>query len=135
MKHPLEDAYDACMTAYEQSRMVRSIGRKTFANQLRETRRTLKLTVRELGDKIGVTGSLINQIEVNSKSILKKEQVEKVISLCTSFSKSKKVNTTSASVPTQPAVQPPCTGEASPSQSQSETATKNWTWPRLDFNS
>jgi len=82
MKHPLEDAYDACMTAYEQSRMVRSIGRKTFANQLRETRRLLKLTVRELGDKIGVTGSLVNQIEVNSKSILKKEQVEKVIALC-----------------------------------------------------
>jgi len=42
----------------------------------------LKLTVRELGDKIGVTGSLVNQIEVNSKSILKKEQVEKVIALC-----------------------------------------------------
>jgi DNA-binding XRE family transcriptional regulator len=82
MKHPLEEAYEACASAYEQSRMVRSIGRKTFANQLRETRRTLRLTVRELGDKIGVTGSLINQIEVNSKSILKKEQVEKVIALC-----------------------------------------------------
>ena len=40
------------------------------------------MTVRELGDKIGVTGSLVNQIEVNSKSILKKEQVEKVIALC-----------------------------------------------------
>jgi len=82
MRHPLEDAYESCMTAYEQSRMVRSIGRKTFATQLRETRRMLRLTVRELGEKIGVTGSLINQIEVNSKSILKKEQVEKVIALC-----------------------------------------------------
>ena len=82
MKHPLEDAYETCMSAYEQSRTVRSLGRKTFANQLRETRRMLRLTVRELGDKIGVTGSLINQIEVNSKSILKKEQVEKVIALC-----------------------------------------------------
>jgi len=40
------------------------------------------MTVRQLGDKIGVTGSLINQIEVNSKSILKKEQVDKVIELC-----------------------------------------------------
>ena len=40
------------------------------------------MTVRELGDKIGVTGSLVNQIEVNSKSILKKEQVDKVIGLC-----------------------------------------------------
>jgi transcriptional regulator with XRE-family HTH domain len=135
MKHPLEDAYNACATAYEQSRMVRSIGRKTFANQLRETRRTLKLTVRELGDKIGVTGSLINQIEVNSKSILKKEQVDKIISLCTSFSKSKKVNTTSESVPTQQEVQPPCTSEENLSQIPSETATKNWNWPPSDFNS
>jgi len=135
MKHPLEDAYDACMTAYEQSRMVRSIGRKTFANQLRETRRTLKLTVRELGDKIGVTGSLINQIEVNSKSILKKEQVEKVISLCTSFSKSKKVNTTSVSVPTQQVVQQQCTSEVNHSQSQSKQTTTNWNWPPSDFNS
>ena len=82
MKHPLETAYESCMSAYEQSRTIRSLGRKTFANQLRETRRLLKLTVRELGDRIGVTGSLVNQIEVNSKSILKKEQVEKVIALC-----------------------------------------------------
>ena len=82
MKHPLDHAYDSCMSAYEQSRTIRSIGRKTFAAQLRETRRMLRLTVRELGEKIGVTGSLINQIEVNSKSILKKEQVEKVIALC-----------------------------------------------------
>jgi len=135
MKHPLEDAYDACATAYEQSRMVRSIGRKTFANQLRETRRTLKLTVRELGDKIGVTGSLINQIEVNSKSILKKEQVDKIISLCTSFSKFKKVNTTSESVPTQQEVQPPCTSEEDPSLSPLKQTMKNWNWPRSDFNS
>ena len=135
MKHPLEDAYETCMSAYEQSRTVRSLGRKTFANQLRETRRMLRLTVRELGDKIGVTGSLINQIEVNSKSILKKEQVEKVIALCTSSSKSKKVNTTSESVPTQQAVQPPCTSEESPFQSQSGTATKDWNWPPSDFNS
>ena len=135
MKHPLEDAYETCMSAYEQSRTVRSLGRKTFANQLRETRRMLRLTVRELGDKIGVTGSLINQIEVNSKSILKKEQVEKVIALCTSSSKSKKVNTTCASVPTQQEAQPPCTSEVNHSQSQSGTATKNWNWPPSDFNS
>ena len=82
MKHPLEEAYDSCMMAYEQSRTVRSIGRRTFAQQLRETRKKLSMTVRELGERIGVTGSLINQIEVNSKSILKKEQVEKVIALC-----------------------------------------------------
>jgi len=82
MKHPLEEAYDSCMMAYEQSRTVRSIGRRTFAQQLRETRKKLNMTVRELGERIGVTGSLINQIEVNSKSILKKEQVDKVIGLC-----------------------------------------------------
>ena len=82
MKHPLEEAYDSCMMAYEQSRTVRSIGRRTFAHQLRETRKKLSMTVRELGERIGVTGSLINQIEVNSKSILKKEQVDKVIGLC-----------------------------------------------------
>jgi len=82
MKHPLEEAYDSCMMAYEQSRTVRSIGRRTFAQQLRETRKKLSMTVRELGERIGVTGSLINQIEVNSKSILKKEQVDKVIGLC-----------------------------------------------------
>jgi len=82
MKHPLEEAYDSCMMAYEQSRTVRSIGRRTFAQQLRETRKKLSMTVREMGERIGVTGSLINQIEVNSKSILKKEQVDKVIGLC-----------------------------------------------------
>ena len=82
MKHPLEEAYDSCMMAYEQSRTVRSIGRRAFAQQLRETRKKLSMTVRELGERIGVTGSLINQIEVNSKSILKKEQVDKVIGLC-----------------------------------------------------
>ena len=82
MKHPLEEAYDSCMMAYEQSRTVRSIGRRTFAQQLRETRKKLSMTVRELGERIGVTGSLINQIEVNSNSILKKEQVDKVIGLC-----------------------------------------------------
>lgn len=134
MRHPLEQAYESCMSAYEQSRTVRSIGRRTFANQLRETRRMLKLTVRELGDKIGVTGSLINQIEVNSKSILKKEQVYKVIELCTSSLKLKKGNSSCESVPTQPSDQQICTSEESPSQVQSETATKNWNWPPSDFN-
>lgn len=51
------------------------------------------MTVRELGERIGVTGSLINQIEVNSKSILKKEQVEKIIELCASSLKPR-INTT-----------------------------------------
>jgi len=87
MKHPLNEAHDACMLAYEQSRIIRSIGRKTFAHQLHETRKKLNMTVRELGEKIGVTGSLISQIEVNAKSILPREQVEKIVALCAPFHK------------------------------------------------
>jgi transcriptional regulator with XRE-family HTH domain len=124
MKHPLEEAYDSCMSAYEQSRTIRSLGRKTFANQLRETRRILKLTVRELGDKIGVTGSLINQIEVNSKSILKKEQVDKVIELCTSSLKSKRAYTFSKLVHTQQEDQVPCTNEENPFPQATEQNTQ-----------
>ena len=135
MKHPLEEAYESCMSAYEQSRTIRSIGRKTFANQLRETRRILKLTVRELGDKIGVTGSLVNQIEVNSKSILKKEQVDKVIELCTSSLKPKRAYTFSKSVPTQQEDQVPCTSEESHSQQATEQNTTVWSWPPSDFKS
>lgn len=133
MKHPLEEAYDSCMMAYEQSRTVRSIGRRTFAQQLRETRRKLNMTVRELGERIGVTGSLINQIEVNSKSILKKEQVEKIIELCVSSLKSRRVNTSSASVPTQPKLQQLCTNEESHSQTATDPNTKAWSWPPSDF--
>jgi transcriptional regulator with XRE-family HTH domain len=87
MKHPLNEAHDACMLAYEQSRIIRSIGRKAFAHQLHETRKKLNMTVRELGEKIGVTGSLISQIEVNAKSILPREQVEKIVALCAPFHK------------------------------------------------
>lgn len=133
MKHPLEEAYDSCMMAYEQSRTVRSIGRRTFAQQLRETRRKLNMTVRELGERIGVTGSLINQIEVNSKSILKKEQVEKIIELCVSSLKSRRVNTSSASAPTQPKLQQLCTNEESHSQTATDPNTKAWSWPPSDF--
>lgn len=126
MKHPLEEAYDSCMMAYEQSRTVRSIGRRTFAQQLRETRKKLNMTVRELGERIGVTGSLINQIEVNSKSILKKEQVEKIIELCVSSLKSKRVYTSSVSAPTQQKPQVPCTSEESPSQTATSPNTQTW---------
>ena len=118
MKHPLEEAYDACMMAYEQSRMVRSIGRKTFAQQLRETRRMLNMTVRELGELVGVTGSLINQIEVNSKSILQKDQVDKIISLCTSSSKSKTGNINYGSAHIQQVTQAQCIKEESLSLQQ-----------------
>ena len=135
MKHPLYEAYESCMTAYEQSRYIRSIGRKTFANQLRETRKKIGMTVRELGDKIGVTGSLINQIEVNSKSILKKEQVDKVIELCTPSSKSKTASTTSESAPTLPVTPVPCTNEESLSQTASGQSMSHWSWPPSDFKS
>jgi len=93
------------------------------------------MTVRELGDKIGVTGSLINQIEVNSKSILKKEQVDKVIELCTPSSKSKTASTTSESVPSQPTNLVPCTGEENPSQTATDQSTNHWSWPPSDFKS
>jgi DNA-binding XRE family transcriptional regulator len=116
MKHPLYQAYESCIMAYEQSRVMRSLGRKTFAAQLRETRKKLKMTVRELGDKIGVTGSLVNQIEVNSKSILKKQQVEKVIALCTSSSSSTMADTTLESVLTPQETQVQCTNEVPLSQ-------------------
>jgi transcriptional regulator with XRE-family HTH domain len=98
MKHPLNEAHDACMLAYEQSRIIRSIGRKTFAHQLHETRKKLNMTVRELGEKIGVSGSLISQIEVNAKSILPREQVEKIVALCEPFHKLKSENTDPESV-------------------------------------
>jgi DNA-binding XRE family transcriptional regulator len=134
MKHPLEEAYDSCMMAYEQSRTVRSIGRRTFAQQLRETRRKLNMTVRELGERIGVTGSLINQIEVNSKSILKKEQVEKIIELCVSSLKSRKGNTSSASAPTPRKHQQQCTNEECHSQPVTDQNMTAWSWPPSDFN-
>jgi hypothetical protein len=91
------------------------------------------MTVRELGEKIGVTGSLINQIEVNSKSILKKEQVEKIIELCVSSLKSKRGNTSSASVHTEQKLQVPCTNEESHSQTASSPNMKAWSWPPSDF--
>jgi hypothetical protein len=56
------------------------------------------MTVRELGEKIGVTGSLINQIEVNAKSILPREQVEKIVALCAPSHKLKSENTDPVSV-------------------------------------
>jgi hypothetical protein len=93
------------------------------------------MTVRELGEKIGVTGSLINQIEVNSKSILKKEQVEKIIELCVSSLRSKRVYTNSESAPTQQKSQVPCTNEENHSQIATDQNMKTWSWPPSDFRS
>ena len=80
--HPLMQAYHAYEHACHQSRMVKDVGRAAFARQLRETRVTLGLTVRQLGKIVGTTGSFINQIETNHKSILKLAQIERIIGIC-----------------------------------------------------
>lgn len=80
--HPLIGAYEACMSTYEESRKLRQGGRGVFAKQLRQTRAMLGMTCRELGFAIGVTGQLISQIETTAKSILDREQVQKIVNLC-----------------------------------------------------
>lgn len=40
------------------------------------------MSVRELGEKIGITGSLINQVEMTGKSVLKKNIIERIVELC-----------------------------------------------------
>lgn len=82
LDHPLMQAYHAYENACKQSRMVKDVGRAAFARQLRETRVTLGLTVRQLGKIVGTTGSFINQIETNHKSILKLAQIERIIETC-----------------------------------------------------
>lgn len=42
------------------------------------------MTVREMGSVVGTTGALINQIETSSRSILKLDQVKKIVELCLS---------------------------------------------------
>ena len=80
--HQLEIAYKSYAAAMEHSKSIKMNARRMFGVHLRDVRLQLGLSVRELGDKIGVTGSLINQIETTSKSILKKQQIEKIIALC-----------------------------------------------------
>ena len=70
------------MATYEESRKLRQDGRFIFAGQLRETRSLLGMTCRQLGSAIGVTGQLISQIETTAKSILSREQVQKIVDLC-----------------------------------------------------
>jgi transcriptional regulator with XRE-family HTH domain len=88
--HPLEIAYNSYMTAIEHSRSIKQNARKMFGVYLRDCRNRLGLSVRDFGDKIGVTGSLINQIETSSKSILKKQHIEKIIALCSDAKKTSK---------------------------------------------
>lgn len=80
--HQLEVAYNSYLSAIEHSRSIKHNARKMFGAHLRDARLRLGFSVRELGDKIGVTGSLINQIETSAKSVLKKEQIGKIIELC-----------------------------------------------------
>ena len=82
LDHPLVGAYEACMATYEESRNLRQQGRYVFAKHLRETRSVLGMTCRQLGSSIGVTGQLISQIETTAKSILNREQVQKIVDLC-----------------------------------------------------
>jgi DNA-binding XRE family transcriptional regulator len=82
MDHPLLGAYESCMEAYERSRMLRQAGRAVFGKELKQARRELGMTVREMGSVVGTTGALINQIETSSRSILKLEQVKKIVELC-----------------------------------------------------
>ena len=80
--HPLEKAYDECMKLHDVSRAIRQDGRNLFKQQLRDTRMNLGMTCRQLGSAIGVTGQLISQIETTAKSILNRDQVQKIIDLC-----------------------------------------------------
>jgi DNA-binding XRE family transcriptional regulator len=82
LDHPLVGAYEACMSTYEESRKLRQSGRHFFAGELKKTRNILKLSCRQLGSAIGVTGQLISQIETTAKSILSREQVQKIVDLC-----------------------------------------------------
>ena len=90
--HPLLQAYHAYEQACRQSKMVKDVGRAAFARQLRETRVALGLTVRQLGKIIGTTGSFVNQIETNHKSILKLAQIERIIGICKEGSHSKEAD-------------------------------------------
>jgi len=87
--HPLMQAYHAYENACRHSKLVKDMGRAAFARQLRETRTKMGLTVRQLGKIVGTTGSFINQIEINHKSILKMEQIERIIGICKDGSRSK----------------------------------------------
>ena len=82
MDHPLLGAYEACMKTYETSRMIRQAGRSVFGKELKLARKNLGMTVREMGSVVGTTGALINQIETSSRSILKLEQIKKIVELC-----------------------------------------------------
>lgn len=82
MNHPLAQAYDHYLESLSISREIKSSARHAFGSALRTTRKSLGMSVRELGDKIGITGSLINQVEMSGKSVLKKSIIERIVELC-----------------------------------------------------
>lgn len=82
MSHPLTEAYDHYTKSVELSRNIKSSARKAFGKELRAARITLGMSVRELGDHIGITGSLINQVEMTGKSVLKRNVIERIVELC-----------------------------------------------------
>ena len=82
MKHPLELAYENYISAMEQSKAIKNSARRMFGLSLRETRAKLGLSVRQMGDRIGVTGALINQVETSCRSVLKADHIIKILQLC-----------------------------------------------------
>lgn len=82
MKHPLAEAYDHYLESLSISREIKNSARHAFGSTLRTTRKSLGMSVRELGNKIGITGSLINQVEMSGKSVLKKSIIERIVELC-----------------------------------------------------
>lgn len=82
MNHPLAQAYETYIQSVEESRKIKNSARRVFGKELRAARASLGMSVRELGDKIGITGSLINQVEMTGKSVLKKHIIERIVELC-----------------------------------------------------
>lgn len=132
-KLPIELAYEQCLMANEHALYVKDKARQIFANELRLIRQKLNMTSREFGKAIGVTGSHVNQIENLHRCILKKDQLNKVIELCTSSLQSKKVNTDLKSADTQPVQSDQCINEVLTYPSPSNQSTTNWSWPPSDF--
>ena len=132
-KLPIELAYDQCLMANEHALYVKDKARQIFAKELKTIRERLKMTSRDFGKAIGVTGSHVNQIENLHRCILKKDQLKKVIDLCTSSSQSKKVNTDLKSADTQPVQSDQCINEVLTSPILCSQSTTNWSWPPSDF--
>ena len=82
LDHPLMQAYIAYEAVCRQSKENIQNSRKEFGQKLRESRKQMGKTVREVGEILGTTGSFINQIETQHRSILKRYQVERLIEIC-----------------------------------------------------